>query len=57
MIDSEEPDPDWVTAKSILSKLRANADNMKSYDRSVMWNSWGFVYYSEESEKEGDDVD
>ena len=49
MIDSEEPDPDWVTAKSILSKLRANADNMKSYDRSVMWNSWGFVYYSEES--------
>ena len=22
-----------------------------------MWNSWGFVYYSEESEKEGDDVD
>ena len=57
MIDSEEPDPDWVTAKSILSKLRANADNMKSYDRSVMWNSWGFVYYSEESEKEGDNVD
>ena len=57
MIDSEEPDPDWATAKSILSKLRSNADNMKSYDRSVMWNSWGFVYYSEESDKEGDDVD
>lgn len=57
MIDKEEPDPDWVTAKSILTKLRANAENMKSYDRSVMWNSWGFVYYTEESEKDNDEAD
>tara|TARA_B100000902_G_scaffold204762_1_gene195195 strand:+ start:4612 stop:6144 length:1533 start_codon:yes stop_codon:yes gene_type:complete len=57
MIDKEEPDPDWVTAKSILTKLRANAENMKSYDRSVMWNSWGFVYYTEESEKDSEEAD
>ena len=57
MIDKEEDDPDWVTAKSILSKLRSNSENMRSYDRSVMWNSWGFVYYTEESEKEPEEAD
>ena len=41
-------DPDWVTVKEILNELLANKDNLKSYDRSVMWNYWGYVYFSEE---------
>mgnify|MGYP005719359723 FL=1 len=34
-------DPDWITVKEILNELLANKDNLKSYDRSVMWNYWG----------------
>ena len=41
-------DPDWITVKEILNELLANKDNLKSYDRSVMWNYWGYVYFSEE---------
>ena len=47
-IEKEEDDPDWVTAKSILTELLNNRAEMKSYDRSVMWNYWGYLYFSEE---------
>jgi len=47
-IEKEEDDPDWATAKSILTELRNNRAEMKSYDRSVMWNYWGYLYFSEE---------
>ena len=46
-IEKEEDDPDWVTAKSILTELLNNRAEMKSYDRSVMWNYWGYIYFSE----------
>jgi len=41
-------DPDLITVKEILNELLTNKDNLKSYDRSVMWNYWGYVYFSEE---------
>ena len=41
-------DPDWVTVRAILNELLANKDELKSYDRSVMWNYWGYVYFSDE---------
>ena len=41
-------DPDWVTVRVILNDLLANKDELKSYDRSVMWNYWGYVYFSDE---------
>ena len=41
-------DPDWVTVRVILNELLANKDELKSYDRSVMWNYWGYVYFSDE---------
>ena len=47
-IEKEEDDPDWATARSILTELLNNRAEMKSYDRSVMWNYWGYIYFSEE---------
>ncbi|MBD63064.1 MAG: hypothetical protein CMD68_03180 [Gammaproteobacteria bacterium] len=47
-IEKEEDDPDWATARSILTELLNNRANMKSYDRSVMWNYWGYIYFSDE---------
>jgi tetratricopeptide (TPR) repeat protein len=31
----------------ILTELRNDQDNLKSYDRSVVWNSWGYVYFTD----------
>ena len=39
-----EPAPDMETVKSVLTELRTDRDNLKSYDRSVMWNAWAYVY-------------
>ena len=47
-IEKEEDDPDWATARSILTELLNNRAEMKSYDRSVMWNYWGYIYFSDE---------
>ena len=51
MIPTEEPDPDYVTAKKILLEMRSKAQDMKSYDRSILWNYWGYIYYTEEADK------
>ena len=45
--DKGEPAPDMATVVQILTELRNDSDNLKSYDRSVMWNSWGYVYFSD----------
>ena len=42
-----EPAPDMETVKSILTELLNNRENLKSYDRSVMWNAWAYVYMDE----------
>ena len=42
-----EPDPDMETVLSILNELRRDMANLKSYDRSVMWNACAFVYFSD----------
>ena len=47
-IEKEEDDPDFVEAKSILTELLNRKDEMRSYDRSVMWNYWGYIYFSAE---------
>ena len=47
-IEKEEDDPDWAEARAILTELLNNRAEMKSYDRSVMWNYWGYVYFSDE---------
>ena len=51
MIPTEEPDPDYFTAKKILIEMRSKAQDMKSYDRSILWNYWGYIYYTEEADK------
>mgnify|MGYP006088569781 CR=1 FL=1 len=48
-IEKEEDDPDWVLAKRILTELLNKRSELKSYDRSVMWNYWGYVYFSAEN--------
>ena len=45
--DKGEPAPDMETVLEILNDLRNDQENLKSYDRSVMWNSWGYVYFSD----------
>jgi len=47
-IEKEEDDPDWAEAKRILTELLNNRAELKSYDRSVMWNYWGYIYFSDE---------
>ena len=47
-IEKEEDDPDWNEAKRILTELLNERADLKSYDRSVMWNYWGYIYFSEE---------
>ncbi len=47
-IEKEEDDPDYVTARELLTELLNNRFEMKSYDRSVMWNYWGYIYFTDE---------
>ena len=42
-----EPAPDMAVVLRNLNQLLENKDNLKSYDRSVMWNAWAFVYFSD----------
>ena len=42
-----EPAPDMETVISILTELKNNRDELKSYDRSVMWNAWAYVYFND----------
>ena len=42
-----EPAPDMDVVYSILNELRNNKNDLKSYDRSVMWNAWAYVYFSD----------
>ena len=42
-----EPAPDMETVISILTELKNNRNELKSYDRSVMWNAWAYVYFSD----------
>ena len=51
-----EPDPDMETVLSILNELRRDMANLKSYDRSVMWNAWAFVYFSDGKYEEAMDA-
>ena len=46
--DKGEPAPDMETVTRILTELRNDKDELKSYDRSVMWNAWADVYFSSE---------
>ena len=47
-IEKEEDDPDFAEAKLILTELLNRGDELKSYDRSIMWNYWGYIYFSAE---------
>jgi len=42
--DEGKEDPDYETVRRVLTELRADIDNLKSYDRSVVWYQWGFLY-------------
>ena len=39
--DEGKEDPDYETVRRVLTELRADIDNLKSYDRSVVWYQWG----------------
>ena len=42
-----EPATEMEVVLRKLNQLLENKDNLKSYDRSVMWNAWAFVYFSD----------
>ena len=46
-IEKEEDDPDFIEARRLLTELLNRQDELKSYDRSVMWNYWGYIYFSD----------
>ena len=49
-VDEEgKEDPDFETVKEVLNELLDKKDSLRSYDRSVMWNYWGYIYFSEEN--------
>ena len=43
--ENGKEDPDFETVKEILNELLEKKDSLRSYDRSVMWNYWGYVYF------------
>ena len=47
--ENGEPAEDMETVFSVLTELLNNKDSLKSYDRSVRWNAWGWVYLKEEN--------
>ena len=54
--DKGEPAPDMQTVLEVLTDLRNNKDSLKSYDRSVMWNAWAYVYMNDEKYLEAMDA-
>ena len=46
--DDGKEDPDLETVKRVLTELRASLSEMKSYDRSVVWYQWGYIYINDE---------
>ena len=46
--ENGESAPDYETVKNILTELLNKKDDLKSYDRSVMWNAWAYLYMQEE---------
>ena len=49
-VDEEgKEDPDYLTVREILSDLLEKEDSLRSYDRSVMWNYWAYLYMIEEN--------
>ena len=45
--DKGEPAPDMELVVETLTELINDQDNLKSYDRSVVWNSWCYVYFTD----------
>ena len=45
--DDGKEDPDLETVKRVLTELRAGLSEMKSYDRSVVWYQWGYIYITD----------
>ena len=41
--------PDYLTVKEILNDLLEKQDSLRSYDRSVMWNYWAYLFMMEEN--------
>ena len=46
--DEGKEDPDFVEAKRLLTNMELNKDTFKSYDRSVMYNYWGYLHFNDE---------
>ncbi len=46
--DEGKEDPDFAEAKRLLTDMELNKDTFKSYDRSVMYNYWGYLHFNDE---------
>ncbi|MEK9649995.1 MAG: tetratricopeptide repeat protein [Gammaproteobacteria bacterium] len=49
-VDEEgKENPNFIEAKRLLTEMEAKKDTFKSYDRSVMYNYWGYLYFNDEN--------
>jgi tetratricopeptide (TPR) repeat protein len=46
--DEGKENPDLAQAKRLLTEMERDKDNFKSYDRSIMYNYWGYLYFNDE---------
>ncbi|MGA1762123.1 MAG: tetratricopeptide repeat protein [Gammaproteobacteria bacterium] len=46
--DEGKENPDIAQAKRLLTEMERDKDNFKSYDRSIMYNYWGYLYFNDE---------
>lgn len=46
--DDGKEDPDYETVRMVLSELISEIDDLKSYDRSVVWYQRGYIYIIDE---------
>jgi tetratricopeptide (TPR) repeat protein len=46
--DEGKENPDFAQAKRLLTEMERDKDNFKSYDRSIMYNYWGYLYFNDE---------
>lgn len=46
--DEGKENPDFALAKRLLTEMERDKDTFKSYDRSIMYNYWGYLYFNDE---------
>ena len=41
--------PNISLAREVLNDIEKSKDSLKSYDRSILWSSWAYIYFVEKN--------